>query len=286
LSKKGAIVNNAGARKIICTIAGFLTLVAYTNASNCGERPDRNSELPSPLVYLRTIDPTILQDIRYATPNNFTGQRVPGYNAAECVLVREVAEALAEVQADLRSLQLSLKVYDCYRPESAVRAFVAWVNANASAEPSRSYYPRLTKSELLAQHYIAELSTHSRGIAVDLTMVPLAKMAVAPFHPTVHYGPCTGPVKKRSPDNSLDMGTGFDCFDPRSYTVSSEITSEQRKARQMLVDLMTKHGFKNYAREWWHFTYQYSENEQQFDVPIEPLAGDLRSSVGLSRNAQ
>jgi zinc D-Ala-D-Ala dipeptidase len=278
-------VNNAGARKTICTIVGFLALLAYANASNSGERPDQNSNLPTPLVYLRMIDPTILQDMRYATSNNFTGQRVPGYNAAECVLVRDVAEALARVQADLRSLQFSLKVYDCYRPESAVRAFVTWASANVSAETSRSYYPRLTKSELLAQHYIAELSTHSRGIAVDLTMVPLSKPAVTPFDPTAHYGPCTGSVTERSPDNSLDMGTGFDCFDPRSYTVSSEITSEQRSARQMLVDSMTKYGFKNYDREWWHFTYQYSDNEQRFDVPIEPLAGDLRSSVGLSINS-
>ena len=284
-------MNNTGARKTFCTIVGSLALLAYTKASNSGEQPDQNSELPPPLVYLRTIDPTILQDMRYASSNNFTGQRVPGYNAAECVLVRDVAEALAQVQADLRSLQLSLKVYDCYRPEIAVRAFVGWASADVSAETSSSYYPRLTKSELLVQHYIAELSTHSRGIAVDLTMVPLPKLAVTPFDPTAHYGPCTGPVTKRSPDNSLDMGTGFDCFDPRSYTVSSEITSEQRSARQMLVDSMTKYGFKNYEREWWHFTYQYYENEQRFDVPIEPLAGDLRSSVGLtinsaSRNAQ
>ena len=55
--------------------------------------------LPESFVYLRDIDPTILQDMRYAGSNNFTGAPVTGYEAAECVLVRPAAEALAAVQA-------------------------------------------------------------------------------------------------------------------------------------------------------------------------------------------
>ena len=62
------------------------------------------------LVHLRTIDASIIQDIRYAGPNNFTGRRVPGYAAPECLLLRDVAEALSRVQAGLRQRKLSLKV--------------------------------------------------------------------------------------------------------------------------------------------------------------------------------
>ena len=57
--------------------------------------------LPPGFVYLRDVDNTIAQDMRYATADNFTGRPLPGYNAAECVLRRQVAVALKRVQADL-----------------------------------------------------------------------------------------------------------------------------------------------------------------------------------------
>src|SRR3974377_916310 len=88
---------------------------------------DERKPLPTGFVYLRDIDPTIVQDIRYATPFNFTGAPVPGYGAAECVLLREVALALQNAQEERRPQHLGLKVYDCYRPQRAVRAFVDWV---------------------------------------------------------------------------------------------------------------------------------------------------------------
>jgi D-alanyl-D-alanine dipeptidase len=47
------------------------------------------SALPEGFVYLRDIDPTIVQDIRYATSHNFVGRPVKGYLAAECVLSEE-----------------------------------------------------------------------------------------------------------------------------------------------------------------------------------------------------
>ena len=84
--------------------------------------------LPAGFVYLRDVAPSIAQDIRYATPNNFTAAPLPGYGAPECVLRREAAEALARVQADLERQHLSLKTYDCYRPERAVRAFWRWLS--------------------------------------------------------------------------------------------------------------------------------------------------------------
>ena len=59
--------------------------------------------MPKDFVYLRDVDPTIQQDMRYAGADNFTGAPVPGYDAPECVLVRQVAEALKAVQADLKA---------------------------------------------------------------------------------------------------------------------------------------------------------------------------------------
>jgi len=50
--------------------------------------------MPEDFVYLRDVDPSIQQDMRYAGDDNFTSKPVPGYDAAECVLVREAAEAL------------------------------------------------------------------------------------------------------------------------------------------------------------------------------------------------
>ena len=49
------------------------------------------STLPPGFVYLRDIDPSVAQDIRYSTADNFTGRPLPGYSAAECVLRREAA---------------------------------------------------------------------------------------------------------------------------------------------------------------------------------------------------
>ena len=174
--------------------------------------------LPAPLVYLSDIDRSILQDIRYAGPDNFTGRPVPGYGAAECVLLREAAEALSRVQQALLVRELSLKVYDCYRPRSAVRAFVAWVNERETtpADPLlKRFHPNIERSRLLTDGYVAAVSHHSRGDTVDLTLVQLPARPTAPFDGSAAYGPCTGPAKGRAPDNGVDMGTGYDCFDAR-----------------------------------------------------------------------
>src|SRR5262249_31313190 len=102
-------------------------LVMVIMASLVGDVLDgwgQSLSIPKEFTYLRDVDPSILQDVRYAGPNNFTGKQVPGYGAAECVLLRPVADALKRLQADLASQNLSLKVYDCYRPKRAVRSFV------------------------------------------------------------------------------------------------------------------------------------------------------------------
>ncbi|MBI3705011.1 MAG: M15 family metallopeptidase [Rhizobiales bacterium] len=223
--------------------------------------------LPAGMVYLREVDATIVQDMRYAGIDNFVGRPLPGYGAAECVLRREMAQALARVQADLARQQLSLKVYDCYRPRRAVAAMARWAEDGATADPTKRFYPALEKRNLFALGYIAAQSAHSTGTAIDLTLIKLPAQPAAAFDRGARYGACTGPAAQRAPDNGLDMGTGFDCFDARSHTRSDAIAAEQKRARLTLNAAMRQHGFKNYFREWWHFTYALPD-ARSHDFPI------------------
>jgi len=226
--------------------------------------------LPTGFVYLRDVAPGIAQDMRYAAADNFTGRPLPGYDAGECVLRREVALALQKVQAELARENFSLKVYDCYRPTRAVAAFVHWAKDGARASPTKRFFPALEKRMLFAQGYIAAQSAHSTGTAIDLTLIQLPAAASAAYDPTARYGGCTGAANARAPDNSLDMGTGFDCFDPKSHTASPAITNDQKFSRAVLNNSMRLHGFKNYFREWWHFTFGSARGMPLYDFPIMP----------------
>jgi zinc D-Ala-D-Ala dipeptidase len=226
--------------------------------------------LPPGFVYLRDIDSSIIQDMRYATADNFTGHPLPGYGAAECVLRREAAEGLKAVQADLARENLSLKVYDCYRPTRAVRAMETWAQDGYDNEATRRFYPTLHKRNLFALGYIATQSRHSTGTAIDLTLVQLPAANVSRFDLAARYGACTGPAAKRAPDNSIDMGTGFDCFDTRSYLASSAIGPEQKRWRNVLNTAMRRHGFSNYFREWWHYSYSGATEPRAYDFAIVP----------------
>jgi zinc D-Ala-D-Ala dipeptidase len=197
-----------------------LLLIAVTTGLMLGlgvkDAPAKERRLlPPGFVYLSDIDSTIVQDIRYATPFNFTGAPAPGYNASECILLREPALALKEVQDELRGRSLALKVYDCYRPRRAVRAFVDWAK-NPNSKGLDRYYPRTSRADLPKLGYIAAVSGHSYGIAVDLTLIPLPRLPTPPITPNTAYGPCIAPKAEREPDESLDMGTSFDCFDLNS----------------------------------------------------------------------
>jgi D-alanyl-D-alanine dipeptidase len=247
-------------RKFAFPLSTLLVLVFAAPVASSAD------ELPKDFVYLRDIDPTIQQDMRYAGSKNFTGRPAPGYDAGECVLVRQAAEALKAVQAELKAKGVGLKIYDCYRPVRAVAAFVAWTKEPDDPETKAAYYPNVPKSELIPD-YIAPRSGHSRGAAVDLTLVPLGgEMKDAPVS-----GPCTAPQGSEAPDGSLAMGTTFDCFDAKSGKLASNYTAEQNANRVALSDAMEAHGFKDYSPEWWHFVLA---NEPYpgtyFDFPIPP----------------
>jgi zinc D-Ala-D-Ala dipeptidase len=223
---------------------------------------------PSGMVALRTIDPSIRQDMRYAGPDNFTGRPLPGYRKGECYLQRAAALVLKRLQADLAARGLSLKVYDCYRPTRAVAGMARWAGDLHATPDTGRFYPGLNKAHLFALGYIASHSAHSRGVAVDLTIM-LRNANTLPFDPHARYGSCAGPASGREPDDSLDMGTSFDCFSSRSRTHAGGLTPEQRANRDLLLQAMSRYGFHNYFREWWHFTYPAADLRQEYDFPVE-----------------
>jgi zinc D-Ala-D-Ala dipeptidase len=243
-----------------------LACLAADALSSAGA-PAVAAEMPDEFVYLRDIDPTILQDMRYAGRDNFTGRPVPGYDAPECVLLRPAAEALAAVQADLRAKGLALKVYDCYRPARAVAAFVAWAKEPDDPAAKTTYYPNLPKSALFP-NYIATRSGHSRGATLDLTIVATVSEPQAAAGAGTPRA-CTAPQRERGSDGSLDMGTSFDCFDVLANTAAPGLKRDEQDNRATLLEAMQARGFKNYPLEWWHYTFEPEPYPDTiFDFPI------------------
>jgi D-alanyl-D-alanine dipeptidase len=199
--------------------------------------PAPAGDLPPGFARLADVAPQIAQDMRYAGPRNFTGAPVPGYKAPQCWLRAEAANALAQAQADAQAQGFDLVVYDCYRPRRAVAAFVEW-SKNADQATKPGHYPNIDKRRLFAEGYIAEKSTHSTGLAVDIGV------------------------------KGWDFGAPFDFFDKRSWT-QAQVPAKARENREKLVALMKRHGFANYPREWWHFTFHGAENAPSHDVEIE-----------------
>jgi D-alanyl-D-alanine dipeptidase len=196
------------------------------------------------LVPLAHVDPSILQDMRYAGAHNFVGSSIDGYESPTCWLSRPAARALAAAQAELRGRGLGLLVFDCYRPQRAVDHFVRWAADPGDERTKAEYYPRVAKSDLFRLGYIAARSGHSRGSTVDVTLVGDAALP-------------------------LDMGTPFDLFDARSHTDSAEVGAVQRRNRSLLREVMERHGFENLPQEWWHYTLaEEPYPETYLDVPV------------------
>lgn len=223
--------------------------------------------LPGSFVFLGAVDPTILQDIRYAGSNNFVGRPLRGYEAGECIVTRRVAVALARVQRDLAPRGLSLKMLDCYRPQRAVDDMYAWAQDGRETASQHRYNPKMSKADLFRSGYIARRSGHSTGRAVDLTITQLPERRTAPFDPNTDYADCTGPERYRAPEGSVDMGTGYDCSDEKAHTASRAITPQQRKWRDTLVSAMARQGFVNFRLEWWHFSLPSGPNVA-YDFPV------------------
>ncbi|MFI0742947.1 M15 family metallopeptidase [Streptomyces sp. NPDC021100] len=254
-------------RGLVAGTAAALVVTAVPATATAQER--REPKAPPEFVALRDVDPTIPQEMRYRTRHNFTGERIDGYRQPLCVVTRDTAAALRRAQRTFLRQGYSLKVYDCYRPQRAVDHFVRWAKDLDDQRMKAEFYPRVDKTRLFDDGYIAAKSGHSRGSTVDLTLVRLPALPTRPYHPGEPLKPCYGPQRDRFPDNSLDMGTGFDCFDTLSHTLDPRVVGTQRANRLLLKNGLEKAGFRNLPEEWWHYTYQPETfPDTYFDFPV------------------
>lgn len=226
-------------------------LIAFGGVAGAAESLQKTR--PADFVDIRKVAPSVIVEMRYATAHNFMGKKVPGYEAPRCLLTKKAAEALAKAQDDLKGFSLSLKVYDCYRPQRAVDAFDAWSKDLGDTKMKAEFYPFVEKENMFRDVYIAHKSGHSRGSAVDLTIVDLPAASQEKYVAGDALRSCLSPAGERFKDNGIDMGTGYDCFDPISNTFSEKIGVAQRINRALLKGVMEKNGFVFYDKEWWHF---------------------------------
>ncbi|MEO6836236.1 MAG: M15 family metallopeptidase [Candidatus Tumulicola sp.] len=223
--------------------------------------------LPAGFAYLSDVAPTVVQDIRYAGSHNVLGRPVPGYLAPACVLTQRAARALAQTQEELLAAGLTLRVYDCYRPQRAVNAMLAWSKNAPDQRMKGEDYPRVDKGQIFALGYLSSKSAHTRGSAVDLTIERLAAASPLPWVAGRHS--CIAPFVERYHDGSIDMGTNYDCMDPLSRT-DAPVGGFAGTHRAMLRGVMEKHGFIAQKQEaWWHFTLRSEPfPKTYFDFPV------------------
>ena len=194
---------------------------------------------PSGFVLLADYVPGVIQEIRYYSTYNFIGERIDGYEEPCAIITREAARALKAVSNEMMVQGYRLKVFDAYRPVSAVKHFILWGIEDQDVRMKPYFYPELEKQELFEKGYIAKLSSHSRGSTVDLTLFDMN----------------TG--------KELDMGSPFDLFSEASHPDYKGISKEQYENRMLLRNAMLRNGFKPIDCEWWHFSL---ENEPYPDT--------------------
>ena len=200
---------------------------------------------PSGFVLLPDFIPQIVQEIRYYSTYNFIGDRIDGYEEPCALLTVEAARALKAVSGELTVQGYRLKVFDAYRPACAVRHFVLWGIEDQDIRMKPYFYPDLEKQALFAEGYIASQSSHSRGSAVDLTLLDMA----------------TG--------KELDMGSPFDFFSEASHPDYRGVTEEQYENRMILRRAMLRSGFQPIGCEWWHFSLKNEPYpDTYFNFPV------------------
>lgn len=217
----------------------YLFIFAF-NALNFAQK------LPNGFVYLEDVDASIQKELRYLSNNNFIGSKIDGYKNNCVIITEQAAHQLKKVQAQLLKEGLSLKVFDAYRPQDAVNHFVKWAKVLSDTLMKQDYYPKVPKSQLFNQGYIASKSGHTRGSTIDLTIVDVK----------------TG--------KELDMGSPYDFFGVQSHPFHSDLSKEQKENRMLLRKMMLENNFKPYENEWWHFTLRNEPfRNTYFNFPVE-----------------
>ena len=189
--------------------------------------------------------PNLILDVRYNGDYNFVGTKIDGYNAPKVYLTLEACNSLFKVNEEINKLGYQLKIYDGYRPQSAVEHFIRWAKDIDDIKMKDIFYPDIDKKDLFIKGYIAEKSSHSRGSTVDLTIFDT----------------------KNNMD--LDMGGYFDYFGQSSSSDYTNLNTVQLSNRKLLKDTMEKYGFKHLNEEWWHYTLinePYKDTYFDFDI--------------------
>ncbi len=200
---------------------------------------------PAGFVLLSDFVPQIIQEIRYYSTYNFIGDRIDGYEEPVAITTKETARALKGVSNEMAVQGYRLKIFDAYRPAAAVRHFLMWALDDLDLRMKPYFYPDLDKKRLFAEGYIAEHSSHSRGSALDLTLLDMRS------------------------GKELDMGSPFDLFNEASHPDYKGITEEQYTNRLLLRKVMMRNGFQPYGCEWWHYSLKDEPYpETYFDFPV------------------
>ncbi len=201
----------------------------------------------SGFVLLADHVPQIIEEIRYYSTYNFIGDRIDGYEAPVALLTKEAARALKLASTEFQVKGYRLKIFDAYRPTTAVRHFILWGIEDTDIRMKPYFYPDLEKQELFSKGYIAKQSSHSRGSTVDLTLLDMQS------------------------GKELDMGSPFDFFGEISHPDYKDLTDEQLENRELLRTTMLRNGFLPIDCEWWHFTLAdepYPDTYFQFPVTM------------------
>ena len=218
----------------------ILTIFAISSTAAWSETISYDN---SDFAEISSVIDDAVYDIRYYSPNNFTGNKIRGYKAPKPYMTKEALSALSKAAEDLRGQGYRLLIWDAYRPQKAVDNFVEWIN-NPNDEGDKTFYPDLQKSDLIAGVYIMPKSGHTRGSTVDLTII-------------------------KKDGSFVDMGGTFDLFSEVSHPDYKQLTDEQKNNRKILHDAMIKAGFNGLDSEWWHFTLKdepYQDTYFDFDV--------------------
>ena len=213
---------------------------------------------PSGFVAVTDFVPSAIQEIRYFSTYNFIGDRIDGYEQPVALITKEAARALESAANGFMVLGYRIKIFDTYRPASAVTGlwhgagwhFVLWGLEDQDVRMKPYFYPDLNKQDLFELGYIATRSGHSRGSTVDLTLLDMK----------------TG--------RELDMGSPFDLFSELSHPDNRDITDRQYRNRMLLQSVMMRSGFEPIDCEWWHFTLRdepYPDTFFDFPVSLEYL---------------
>ena len=190
-------------------LSAILLLVVFLPAGLFGQGAALITE--STFVDIKRVDPTILIELRYAGPNNSTHR--PLYPPGMPAMVRfSVAQRLAFAQKYLKAHGYGLKIWDAYRPKAAQeKLWAATKNNDYVADPREGIG-----------------SMHTRGAAVDATMVNLAGKEVS-------------------------MPTEFDNFTPAAMLYYQGSDPMIRSNLKLLQKAMARAGFYGLRTEWWHF---------------------------------